>query len=77
MAEESEPLQDAKLGVVHAPNAITRSAQSHMTMATKDGVQNIEAFHVYAQPEGIGYLVRAFFLWTVEFCKLLNQNLTI
>ena len=29
----------AKWGVVRAPNAITRSAQSHLTTATKDGAQ--------------------------------------
>ena len=39
---------------------------------------NREALYAYTQPEGIGYLVRAmFYAWTVQFWKLLNQNLTI
>ena len=28
---------------------------------------NRKALHAYIQPEGIGYLVRAVFLWTVDF----------
>ena len=51
-----------QMGRGRAPNAITRSAQSHLTAATKDRAQ-IERYlmRVHMQSEGIGYLVRAVF----------------
>ena len=51
-------LRDTMWGNVCAPNKITCSVQSHLTMATKDGAQvENHLMHVHTQPEGIAYLV--------------------
>ena len=45
-------LWDTNGGVVRAPNAISHSAQSHLTMATKDGAQiERHLMHVHSQKE--------------------------
>ena len=59
--------------------AISRSAQSHQTTATKDGAQTETHFMracVYTARKN-RLPCTSDVLWTVKFWKLLNQNLTI
>ena len=54
--------------------AMSRSAQSHLTTAKKDGTQR---YFIHYTAERNRLPCTSDVLWTVKFCKLVNQNLTI
>ena len=63
----------------HGPcskRAISRSAQLHLTAATKDEHKQRGTSCVYTARRN-GLTCTSDVLWTVEFWKLLNQNLTM